>query len=78
VTAPAGAIVGLYVDSRLFTLAPGDIIETQTGRRYQVVEARVQARGKMAGVRQHVRGLVLPADHEVTDERVMPIRWYRR
>ncbi|GAA1915225.1 hypothetical protein GCM10009775_04570 [Microbacterium aoyamense] len=76
---PTGAIVGLYVDSRLFVLAPGDMIRTQTGRSYEVVEARVQQRGKWAGIRQHLRVVVLEHDAPVReDQRVMPIRWYRR
>lgn len=49
-TAPAGAIVRLYVDTRL-PLEVGDGIVTGTGRRYEVLELRVQERGKWAGIR---------------------------
>lgn len=79
-TAPAGAIVGLYVD----LVAPvhvGDVIKTQTGRRYQVLAARVQTRGKHRG-RQHLRACVLGVDDPVTAigdrQRTHNIRWYVR
>lgn len=83
-TAPAGAIVGLYVDL-VARVEVGDVIETQTGRQYQVVERREQTRGKHAG-RQHLRCLVLDergaglviADVEVREPVVHRIRWYSR
>lgn len=58
--APAGAEVGLYVDLRERVFV-GDVIETQSGRRYAVVDVRVQARGKHRG-RQHLRAVVLGED----------------
>lgn len=84
--APPGAIVGLYVDLCARVLA-GDLIETRSGRRYLVLHAREQQRGKHTG-RQHLRcsvlaeGEELPRLHVVFDdarERVVHrIRWYRR
>ena len=56
-TAPVGTNVGLYVDL-VARVAVGDVIETQTGRRYGVASVRVQERGKHAG-RQHLRVVVL-------------------
>lgn len=76
-TAPAGAEVGLYVDL-VAEIALGDVIETQTGRRYGVVGVRVQQRGKHMG-RQHLRCVVLsPADDQSITGRVHTIRWYKR
>ncbi len=75
-TAPAGAIVVLYVDL-VAQVAGGDVIETQTGRRYRVVLVRVQHRGRHAG-RQHLRCLVLGDDDEVGAATVHRISWYRR
>lgn len=78
-TVPAGAVVKLYVDTRMKQLEPGDVIETGTGRRYEVVTARIQERGKWAGIRQHLTALVLPPDHPLPpDTFILPIRWYRR
>lgn len=75
--APAGAVVGIYVDL-LASVALGDVIETRSGRRYLVLENRVQARGKNAG-RQHLRCAVLGIDDELaTNTVVHRIRWYRR
>lgn len=60
-TAPAGAIVRLYVDL-LARVEADHIIRTQSGRRYRVLTVRVQARGKHAG-RQHLVCSVLgPGD----------------
>jgi hypothetical protein len=78
-TAPAGAIVSLYVDTRVMTLQPGDIVRTQTGRCYEVVTSRTQQRGKWAGIRQHLTAMVMPKHFEPVDgQRVLLIRWYRR
>lgn len=74
-TAPAGAIVGLYVDLVASVLVD-DVIETQTGRAYRVLAVRQQLRGKHAG-RQHLRVLVLGED-ELRGPRVHRIRWYKR
>lgn len=75
--APAGAIVKLYVD----LVAPVDlnhIIETQTGRRYAVLDVRVQQRGKHAG-RQHLNCIVLGDDEKIGEQStVHRIRWYAR
>jgi hypothetical protein len=93
VTAPVGAIVGLHLDG-MEPIMLDEIIETQSGRRYRVLDVRVQVRGKHVG-RQHVRALVLgkPTFDELAREaaagatyngtqtlppRVHHIRWYPR
>lgn len=88
VTAPIGAVVSLYVDL-VESVWIGDIIETQTGRRYSVLAVRVQMRGKAAG-RQHLRCLVVDRDTEPSARltagdvstgesgEVHTIRWYKR
>lgn len=77
--APAGAVVGLYVDTKTMTLEPGDVVRTGTGRSYEVLEARVQQRGKWAGIRQHLRVLVLPDGYRLAPgQRMLRIWWYRR
>ena len=74
-TAPAGAVVRLYVDTR-FPLAVGEGIHTPTGRRYEILEHRVQERGKHAG-RQHLVVRVMdPSEPEL--ERSTGIWWYAR
>jgi hypothetical protein len=72
--APAGAEVGIFVDL-VARVAIGDVIETQTGRRYGVVAVRVQQRGGHVG-RQHLRCVVLAVGDAGGD--VHRIRWYRR
>lgn len=75
--APAGTEVSLYVDLAA-SVAPGDIIETRSGRRYLVSEVRVQLGGKRAG-RQHLRAVVIDSDATMpADHVVHRIRWYRR
>lgn len=77
-TAPAGALVKLYVDSR-HRLDVGHVVITQSGRRYLVQSSRVQARGKWAGIRQHFTAIVLAADEPTPDDApILEIRWYRR
>lgn len=76
-TAPAGAIVSLYLDL-VASVDPNDIIETGTGRRYAVLQVRVQERGKHAG-RQHLRAIVLGGDEQIGENSVIHhIRWYSR
>lgn len=76
-TAPAGAIVSIYVDLAA-CVDVGDVIETQTGRRYSVLTKRVQARGAHVG-RQHLRVLVMaPDDPLPTSGMLHRIVWYRR
>jgi hypothetical protein len=79
-TAPLGAIVGLYVDL-VASVATGDLIETQTGRCYFVVDVRVQKRGRHQG-RQHLRAQVIDrADvcpSAMVGRTVHTIRWYKR
>lgn len=76
-TAPAGTEVGLYVDC-VDGIAVGDVIETETGRRYGVLKSRRQTRGKHVG-RQHLRVVVLDVGAPLAPEaRVHVIRWYRR
>lgn len=89
--APAGAEVGLYVDL-VASVEVGDVIETRTGRRYGVVNVRVQERGKRRG-RQHLRVIVLESDDRALsiwgardanglaaprDPVIHRIRWYAR
>lgn len=87
-TAPIGAIVSLYVD--LFAhVSPGDVIETQTGRRYGVLTVREQERGKHVG-RQHLKVQVIGPDDEpnlrvvysdgseIETGKVHRISWYKR
>lgn len=80
-TAPAGAIVSLYVDL-VAPVAVNDLIETQTGRRYAVLDVRLQARGKRLG-RQHLRAIVLGRDQDIAPDiargaTLHTIRWYVR
>lgn len=87
-TAPVGAVVSIYVDL-VARLGAGDIIETQTRRRYRVIAVREQLRGERVG-RQHMRCIVVDED-TAPDEfvyagregirrpgEVHSIRWYRR
>jgi len=93
VSAPAGAEVGIYVDL-VDEVTIGDVIETQTGRRYLVTARRAQLRGRHVG-RQHLRVVVLDPEEliQVTPcslrahggvgcaghvPKVHRIRWYRR
>lgn len=76
-TAPAGAVVGLYVDLHE-VVQLGDVIETQTGRRYLVASTRVQRSGMHAG-RQHLRAVVLAPGAELPEVGMLHrIVWYRR
>jgi hypothetical protein len=74
--APPGAVVKLYVDTDRM-LQVGDGVTTQTGRRYEILELRVQARGKWAGIRRHLVCRVMHPDEPDRDYWI-PIRWYRR
>jgi len=76
--APIGSEVGLYYDSREYRVAEGDYIRTATGRTYLVISVRVAERGKHAGVRQHLRCIVVDFDHPQEGDRVYPLQWYRR
>lgn len=73
-TAPLGAIVGIYWDG-LAALQPGDHLRTPSGRQYQVVSVRVQKRGKHRG-RQHLRCMV--ADRDLKPGNTYRLRWYAR
>lgn len=75
-TAPAGAIVAIYVDL-VSPVAVDEVIETESGRRYSVIAVRVQERGKHKG-RQHLRCIVMPADEPQHGEKTHRIRWYKR
>ncbi len=76
-TAPAGTEVELYVDL-VAEVATGDVIETQTGRRYFVAHVRRQERGEHIG-RQHLRVVVMADDSIVEGaHQVHRIRWYPR
>jgi len=76
-TAPAGAVVRIFVDLAA-RVAVDDVIQTQSGRRYLVCSVREQQRGKHAG-RQHLGCVVMAADQPMPDgARTHRIRWYRR
>lgn len=77
-SAPAGATVKLYVDTRA-DIEPGHEIETSTTkRRYLVIHVRRQLGGKRRG-RQHLCAIVLGADDERAPGTVVHvIHWYRR
>jgi hypothetical protein len=77
VTAPIGAVVGLYIDTTARVL-PDQYIRTDSGRTYQVLTVRTQQRGKHAGTRQHLRVLVVPESTPAEGDVVVPIRWYPR
>lgn len=74
-TAPAGAIVKLYVDL-VADVRPDDTIATQTGRCYRVIGVRKQLVGKHRD-RQHLEVLVLAPD-ELATGTIHRIRWYKR
>lgn len=74
-TAPAGAVVKLYVDL-VADVKPNDTIATQTGRCYRVIGVRKQLRGKHAN-RQHLEVLVLAPD-ELASGMIHEIHWYKR
>lgn len=83
VRAPAGALVRLFYDPHpepsknpRLHVKPGDVLQTPTARRYGVVEARAQTRGKHVG-RMHLRCVVLESDAETTGK-VWPLHWYKR
>ena len=75
-TAPAGAVVRIFVDSSE-AVAVGHVIETTSTRRYEVLGVRVQQRGKHAG-RQHLECLVLPDGDPARGRFVHRIFWYKR
>ncbi len=76
-TAAAGSVVKLYVDSRQ-RLEPGHVVMTSTGRRYLVETVRVATRGRNAGIRQHFTAVVMRDDEPTPAVPVLEIRWYRR
>ncbi len=73
--APAGAIVRIFVDGG--AVAVGHVIETRTGRRYEVLGVRVQKRGKHKG-RQHLLVIVLPDGDPARGRYVHRLAWYKR
>lgn len=77
VTAPVGRVVGIFIDTRTDHIDEGDVIRTQTGRSYRVVESRRQTRGKHVG-RWHLRVLVVEPESVTADDRVIEIWWYSR
>lgn len=76
-TAPIGRVVGLYIDTRTDHVDEGDVIRTQTGRSYRVVESRRQERGKHIG-RWHLQALVVDPASVTAEDRVIEIVWYPR
>lgn len=72
-TAPVGAYVRIYYDGA--KLSQFDCLMTPTGRTYEVVAVRVQARGKHVG-RQHLLCKVVARPWYTG--RVLPLRWYPR
>lgn len=74
---PPGSIVRLYWDS-INVAEPGDVIQTRTGRRYEVQHNRIQERGKHTG-RQHMTCRVMsPEEPTDPDVRLYEIWWYKR
>lgn len=71
--APVGAYVRIYYDGADLSLF--DYLQTPTGRLYEVVAKRVQARGKHRG-RQHLLCKVVATPWHTS--RVLPLRWYPR
>lgn len=72
--APFGTEVKLYYDSET-PVAEGDYLRTGTGRLYEVLDVRVQQRGKHVG-RQHLVCLV--ARGAPPDATIHPVHWYPR
>lgn len=72
--APIGAYVRIYYDG--LALSAGDALVTPTGRMYEVVSVRVQARGAHVG-RQHLVCLVHDGRTPVKG-RIRRLHWYRR
>jgi hypothetical protein len=77
VAAPTGAIVSLYYDGSRFgrDVRAGDVLETDTGRRYLIVTMRRQLVGKHAG-RLHLSCVVVAEAPEGAT--VHPLHWYKR
>lgn len=75
--APLGSIVGLHYDTEL-EVEEDEYLQTPTGRTYLVLEVRVQARGKWAKVRKHLRVMVVEASCVAPLSVVHPLRWYKR
>ena len=75
-TAPVGAVVGLYLDTRL-EVTEGTVLQTPSGRSYRVLTVRRQARGKHVG-RWHLKVVVIPPEAIDDDDNVIPMRWYSR
>jgi hypothetical protein len=73
-TAPVGAVVGIFYDAPR-AVAQGDVLVTRTGRTYLVVSARKQKRGTHVG-RWHLRCLVQSAPP--LGARIHPLHWYPR
>lgn len=69
-----GSVVSLYYDSPR-DLAAGNVLLTPTGRAYQILELRRQARGRHVG-RWHLKALVL--EKIPPGATTYPIYWYRR
>ena len=75
--ATIGSEVGLYYDSPR-RVGVGDCLQTPTGRTYLIQKVRVQERGEYAGVRQHLRAIVISREEVPVDAEVFPIHWYAR
>lgn len=76
--APIGAIVGITYDGSRF-LDEGDILQTPSGRVYQIVALRRQTRGIHTG-RWHLKCLVLGEGIDAIPPQatVYPLYWYAR
>lgn len=72
--AAAGSVVQIYVDS-MRNIQVGECLVTDTGRSYQIIEMRVQAKGVHVG-RKHIRAIVF--DQAPRGVITHPLRWYRR
>jgi hypothetical protein len=79
--APIGAIVSLHYDNtapgQRPDLAIGHYLRTRTGRTYQILALRQQARGKHTG-RYHLKCLVVAPVPYPVNAPVHPLHWYAR
>ena len=75
-TKPLGTECTLYYDSPREVEA-FDVIRTQAGTCYRVLEVRIQERGKHAG-RKHLKCLRIAPEDVEEDDTIHPLYWYSR
>lgn len=73
---PIGSEVMIYYDSAV-VVSVGDYLQTNTGRSYDVVKARVQQRGEVVG-RQHLRCIVVLQEDVEEGATIHKLQWYER